>query len=310
MTKGQLEGLTIGVIVFALGVLLGGCLMCHAHQDKKNGNKPSEQVNIPRSPEELSTVPTIGNENLTPSETIEEDVYNIPADEQRLEDVAIKSGLNNEKIQYMAMVVYFNRNLRIPNCVAYELTDDEVLKCESFSAERRKEYKFNADPKVAGCADWWEYKNSGYSRGHMAPAGDMKWNPTAMRECFYMTNICPQDARTNGGAWNSLEIKVRQWAKECQSLYVFTGPVIGGSVKKIGKQGDIAVPAGFFKVLYAPKQDKAIAFIYNNEDDGQPAQHAVTIREVERQTGHDFLHLLPKEEQERLENMCDIKDWR
>ena len=33
------------------------------------------------------------------------------------------------------------------------------------------------------------------SRGHMAPAADMKWSKKAMEESFYMSNICPQNQK-------------------------------------------------------------------------------------------------------------------
>ena len=38
-----------------------------------------------------------------------------------------------------------------------------------------------------------------WSRGHMAPAADMKWDSVSMDECFYFTNCCPQDATFNDG---------------------------------------------------------------------------------------------------------------
>ena len=59
-----------------------------------------------------------------------------------------------------------------------------------------------------------DYTKSGYDRGHMAPAADMKWNKQAMEESFYMSNICPQNPNLNRGDWNDLEEKSRQMAKK------------------------------------------------------------------------------------------------
>ena len=66
--------------------------------------------------------------------------------------------------------------------------------------------KFQADPKVRGAKAYpSDYTRSGYDRGHMAPAGDMKWSETAMQESFYMSNVCPQNRNLNRGDWKDLE---------------------------------------------------------------------------------------------------------
>ena len=46
-----------------------------------------------------------------------------------------------------------------------------------------------------------DYSHSGYDRGHMAPAADMKFSAQAMTECFYMSNMCPQLHNLNAHSW-------------------------------------------------------------------------------------------------------------
>jgi len=79
---------------------------------------------------------------------------------------------------------------------------------------------------------------------------------------------------------------------------------MGNSHLKIGKdRADIAVPEAFFKVLYAPGQGRAIAFIYANKPcPGSYRNYAVTVQEVERRTGLTFPSAIPKRQ-------CNPGDW-
>ena len=94
-------------------------------------------------------------------------------------------------IEYEGFTVSYNSQWRIPNWVAYELTAEETDGPYS-----RKGKDFMADPTTSVLqADAYDYKGSGWSRGHMAPAADFKWSDKAMTESFYYTNICPQDVQ-------------------------------------------------------------------------------------------------------------------
>jgi endonuclease G len=53
--------------------------------------------------------------------------------------------------------------------------------------------KFQADPDLeeGDRAELSDYKCSGYDKGHMAPAADMRWDKQAMKECFYLSRLQP-----------------------------------------------------------------------------------------------------------------------
>jgi endonuclease G len=82
-----------------------------------------------------------------------------------------------------------------------------------------------------------DYRGSGYDRGHLCPAADMKINLKAMSETFYLSNCSPQDRDFNAGIWNTLEEQVRKWALQSGRLHVVTGGVLTSIKGKIGKNG-------------------------------------------------------------------------
>ena len=95
--------------------------------------------------------------------------------------------------------------------------------------------KFLPDPDVRGAKAYSnDYTKSGYDRGHMAPAADMKWSKQAMAESFYMSNICPQKPQPEPRRLEDLEEKSRQWAKKYGAVYIACGPVYDhGKPKRI-----------------------------------------------------------------------------
>jgi len=100
-------------------------------------------------------------------------------------------------------------------------------------------------------AELADYRGSGYSRGHMAPAGDMS-TPEAMAQSFSLANMVPQDQTFNGGAWAQIEQQTRQYVLGAQAdVYVFTGPVFAQDASTIGA-GRVQVPSHLFKLVYDP----------------------------------------------------------
>ncbi len=67
-------------------------------------------------------------------------------------DVKLPERLDNETVHYKSIVVYFNKYYRVPNCVAYELTNTMTSMADSRDAENRANYKFERDHNVKGCA--------------------------------------------------------------------------------------------------------------------------------------------------------------
>lgn len=250
---------------------------------------------------EPTTVETDSPQTLTTTNTQSADQNDV-----NYESVLFPHGMSNTVVRYKGYTAHFNKNLHIPNCVVYEITAQEAR------GKRDRSGNFERDESVAGCPNWWDYRDSGYDRGHMAPAGDMKWDEQAMSETFYLTNICPQDKALNAGLWNDLELKIREWARRDKSLIVVTGPIVGKNPDLIGQDYDIAVPDAFFKVILAPQSNpiKAIGFICPNRAcGGSLKSYVVSVDEVEERTGMNFFNALPDDIENRIEATANFYQW-
>lgn len=189
--------------------------------------------------------------------------------------------------------------------VQYRFTRDEN---QTRGAIRKD--NFRPDPKVkTGSAALADYRGSGYDRGHLAPAADMKWSVEAMNDSFYLSNISPQDHAMNAGVWNDVEKFVRYTVNVEDSIIVVTGPVFKGGEKKIGANG-VTVPSAFYKIIYDETEPrKMIAFIVPNRDSYEPlTSFVVSVDEVEAQTGLDFFKKVKGADS--LEAKSDISAWK
>lgn len=220
-----------------------------------------------------------------------------PAD--ALEIPVMQSRTGGQLIKRKGYTLSYNADYKTPQWVAWELTGKET------KGKEERTDKFLPDPDVRGAKAYSnDYTKSGYDRGHMAPAADMKWSKQAMAESFYMSNICPQNPNLNRGDWNDLEEKSRQWAKKYGAVYITCGPVYDhGKPKRIGNN-KVAVPDAFYKVILIndSKTPQAIGFLFPNKAGHKPLKkYIVTVDSVEKRTGIDFFPALPDEVENRIE---------
>lgn len=220
--------------------------------------------------------------------------------------VAMPDSIPSQTVNYKGYTASFNRRMHIPNWVAWELTAEETK-------GRTPRYdKFAQDPDVEGCAETYDYLYSGYDRGHMAPAGDMKWSDESMRESFYLTNICPQARELNTGSWRTLEEKCRLWAQADSAIIIIAGPVYNPAPKEFIGDNRVAVPRAFFKIVLAPyaRPMRAIGFVMpNSRVAGGLQESATTVDHIEELTGYDFFAALPDSIEEMIESKADFPFW-
>ena len=183
-----------------------------------------------------------------------------------------------------AFAILHNGNTRTPMFVAQRL--NKILVAD---ADEKRTNKFFADARLprAERAELSDYKGSGYSRGHMAPAADM---PTAqaMAQSFSLANMVPQSSKQNGGPWARIEKDTRRYAgRAAGDVFIITGPVYEAKPTTVGSN-QVAVPTYLYKLVYDASTNRAWAHWQANRDEERISQ-PISYTELVQRTGIDFL---------------------
>ena len=210
-------------------------------------------------------------------------------------------------IDRQGFAVGFSNQHRQPLWVIYKLTAAELQ-----TQSHKRSNRFKRDPLIPRSATPKEYTRSGFDRGHLAPAADMAFSRQTMLDSFLMSNMSPQLPGFNRGVWKRLEELVRTIALKEREIYVVTGAIFPSPEEaKYLPAGRITIPKAFYKAIFdLTPPVKMIAFIIPHRSSNQPLQvFAVSVDEVEKQTGLDFFSKLPDDQEEKLEAMVNIKLW-
>lgn len=236
---------------------------------------------------------------------------------------APRPDLPEQILRRKAYTVSYNKETRNANWVAWTLTAERTAEL----VERPKTSPFHEDDEVPDPkANRSDYKKSGWSRGHLCPAGDCRWDADAMYESFLLTNVCPQAGKLNTGVWNQIEKSCRAWAVKYGEVMIVTGPIYfkKSTLGHIGANR-VKIPDAFFKVVLARKDGnyQGIGFVCRNEDKkgdeagttsagrkrSKQELYTHTIDEVERMTGYDFFPGLDDTIETSVEALADYEKW-
>jgi DNA/RNA endonuclease G (NUC1) len=132
-----------------------------------------------------------------------------------------------------------------------------------------------------------------------------------------MSNILPQSPELNRNAWSSLEHNIRLWAEILGEIHVVTGAFFGHRSRRLGNT--VAIPKGFYKVIYSDLVERAIAFYYPNKPlharELWRDEYVMSIRTLEDQlqegdgTMYCFFPLIGGSVRRELQDDCDIDYW-
>lgn len=184
---------------------------------------------------------------------------------------------------YDSFAILHSGETKTPVFVAQRLNRAAVA-----DADEKRTDRFFEDARLPSAerARLDDYKGSGYSRGHMAPAGDMP-NVTAMAQSFSLANMVPQAQGHNSGPWSKVERDTRKYAERATGdVFIITGPQFTPDSPTIG-DGKVRVPKYLYKLVYDAAKGRGWAHWQENRDGKQDAR-PISIDELKRRTGIEF----------------------
>ncbi len=164
-----------------------------------------------------------------------------------------------------------------------------------------------------------DYKESGFSRGHLCPSADRLCSEDQNKQTFFLSNMQPQWQKHNGVLWANFEKKVREWAENCDTLYVVKAATIrSDQVYEEKCKGVLPVPKYFYMALLAYYKEtddyEAMGLWTVHEDVSVPKadfkNYAISIDELEERTGIDFFCNLPDDIEDQVERECHTGKWK
>ena len=161
-----------------------------------------------------------------------------------------------------------------------------------------------------------DYEHSGYDRGHMAPnyAIKTRYGTDDQKKTFLMSNIAPQKPALNRGVWKDLEHRIAQlWTARYGELWVVVGCISAPDNNETVSGTDVDVPQQFYQVIVAQEgmdvRALAILLPQNVPYGAYAARHLISIDELEKLSGLDFLPELPEFIQSPLESELPSRLW-
>lgn len=197
----------------------------------------------------------------------------------------VPAGQKLRELCFDSFAVLHSGQTKTPVFVAQRLNRHMLIQAQGIG--RTDRFYPEARLPAVERAELDDYRGSGYSRGHMAPAGDMH-TAEAMAQSFSLANMVPQDQRQNAGSWSKIEADTRKYVMRAEGdVYVFTGPVYTAASETVGA-GRVAVPTYLFKMVYDATTKRSWVHWQENSWEAK-AGPPISYGEFVRRTGLQLL---------------------
>jgi len=199
----------------------------------------------------------------------------------------------------------YSEGYELPSWAAWQLTPDQARATGTFRE------KYDEDPMVAtGTSSTKDYRDAGFIMAQLVPVEDMFISPQAVTESFLMSNIVPQKPAFNKYIWKTNAKLIREWAKEGNTLYIVSGPVLADAPFGSFGPNKVSIPTRYYKAVLDVNGERAIGFLFrNNVASGTPKSFAVSVDDLEKITGLDFFPSLPDNLEQKVEGSSDFSKW-
>ena len=201
----------------------------------------------------------------------------------------------------------YSFTLKQPYWVTHKLTREEA---SATFLERSNAFKTD-HCVLGGSATPNDYLKTGYDRGHLAPAADMRWSQKVMEDSFYMSNMSPQTPTLNRDLWKRAEMFARDCAIKEEAIYIVSGPIVTNEQPKTIGDNKVVVPDLFYKVIYdTTPPEKMMSFIMpNGEETGDIWLYATNVVVVEEMTGLRFFSAVDTNKTYQLKREFNKELW-
>ncbi|XYQ56804.1 DNA/RNA non-specific endonuclease [Pectobacterium carotovorum] len=187
-----------------------------------------------------------------------------------------------------------NASTKFANWVAYKMTS--TTQASGRSRTWRQDPDLPASDTLAPAAYTGANAALAVDRGHQAPLAGLA-AASDWQSLNYLSNITPQKADLNQGAWVRLEDKERALSNS-KTVYTVTGPLFERNIATLPNAAGVQIPSGYWKILFtgsSPADGKFAAFVMDQSTprNANFCNFQVTVSEIEQKTGLTIWSALP-----------------
>ncbi len=198
----------------------------------------------------------------------------------------------NFLVDHTIFLLSSNRETKFADWVAYLVEAGNL-----YGGSRPRNWKKDPDIPIQFTLSPSDYEGANaafqYDRGHQTPLGDFSNHPD-WAKTNYLSNITPQKADFNQGAWANLELKVRALAVQVDTVYVTTGTVYLSDMPSLPNAAlPHRIPSGYWKIIAVLEEDNQIRLASFFLEQATPraediCEHSASLSEIEDLTGFTF----------------------